>query len=147
MRDFGEFYFRHIKGIPQPPMSWIKTERAASVVCPSACGAESEASVVMRWASPRQFLGFGERGRWGQGFARIRVQLVNGGVGYGFEAGGLGLDTLCSWGVPIGPKIGWAAESVGWFVVLSLLLHGMTRKAPWSSQTLSYEFDLTKAQQ
>ncbi len=64
-------------------------------VCPLARGAESEASAVMRCASPRQFLGFGERGWWGQGFARVRLQLVNGGVGDGFEAVGLGLAAPC----------------------------------------------------
>lgn len=66
-----------------------------------------------RCASPRQFLGFGERGWRGQGFARVRLQLVNGGVGDGFEAGGLGLAAPCPGSLHIGPKIGRAAESGG----------------------------------
>lgn len=82
-------------------------------VCPLAHGAESEASAMMRCASPRQFLGFGERGWWGQGFARVRLQLVNGGVGDGFEVVGLGLAAPCPGSLHIGPKIGRAAESGG----------------------------------
>lgn len=54
---------------------WTECSAAACLVCK---------------VSPHVFLGFGGRGRRGKRFVGVELEVVEGGVGDGFEASGLG---------------------------------------------------------